>query len=220
MKEKILEKINSSEVKMTSKKFFALRWLTTFLFAIFFGILAIYIFAYIVFLFVDSGVMYIPLDSFSNLVRFIVEIPWTLVFLGCLSVFLFSRTSKTFYKIYKKPFLNFFFSIIIIILLSHILFVKVGVMKLLKEEAYRDHLKLVPDKLLEFRNSQTGTVFNGYVIATTTNSIIIKTIEGQTLEVIGKDNSNYNDFLIGTHINAYGERTDNKVYANSLLIVE
>ncbi len=220
MKDNILEKINRNNVKMTSKNYYTLKWITNLLFTIFFGMLAVYIFAYVVFLFVDSGLIYIPINSFTNLVKFIIEVPWTLVFLGCLSVFLFSRTSKTFYKIYKKPFLNFFFSIIIIILLSHIIFVKVGLMKMLKDEAYKDHLQLAPEKLLEFRNSQTGTLFNGYVVATTTTSIIIETVENETLEVTSDSYLNYNEFLVGTHVNAYGERINSRVYANKLIIVE
>ena len=98
----ILGKLNSGEVKMTRRQFFVLKWLTLSLTSLFLIGFAIYIFAYIVFLFVDSGIMYIPLDRFGNLIKFIVEIPWTLVLLGVLSVFLFSITSKTFYRIYKK----------------------------------------------------------------------------------------------------------------------
>ena len=219
-----MEKLNSGEVKMTSRNYFILKWLTMFITTVFFGLVAIYIFAYIVFLFVDSGIVYIPIHNFQNLVEFIVEIPWTLVFLGCLSVFLFSRSSKTFYKIYKKPFLTFFFSIIMIILLSHIIFVKIGLMKLIKEEAYREHLQLVPGRLLEFRDSQTHTLFNGYVVATTTHSVFIQSIENETLEIIPGEISgeglNYNNFLIGSHVNAYGIRDKNQVMAKSIEIVE
>ena len=97
-------------------------------------------------------------------------------------------------------------------------------MKLIKEEAYKEHLQLVPGKLLEFRDSQTHTLFNGYVVATTTHSISIQTIENETLEVIpdgiSGENLNYNDFLIGSHINAYGIRDKNKVLAKSIEIVE
>jgi ABC-type multidrug transport system permease subunit len=85
----ILDKIKKDEVKMTPKQFFVMKWVTMFVTSVFFLVLGAYIFAFIVFLFVDNGLVYIPLLSESGLVDFIVEVPWTLVFLGVLSVFLF-----------------------------------------------------------------------------------------------------------------------------------
>ena len=111
-----------------------------------------------------------------------------------------------------------------IILLSHIIFVKIGLMKLLKETAYKDHLQLVPAKLLEFRNSHTGTLWNGYVIATTSDSVIIQTVENETLEIFKDPNPensiNLNEFLVGVHVNAYGIKTNGKIVAKTLIIVE
>ena len=49
MKDEILNKINKSEIKMTSKKYFLLKWLTLLSLSAFFGLLSIYIFAFIVF---------------------------------------------------------------------------------------------------------------------------------------------------------------------------
>lgn len=223
IKQNILDKIKQDEVKMTSKQFFFMKWFTLLVTSLFFLGVAVYIFAYVVFLFIDNGLMYIPLSTLSGLTSFVIEIPWTLVVLGLLAIVLFSITSKTFYKIYKRPFIAFFMSILILIMLSHILFVESGAMKYLKEEAYNEHIQLVPSKFLQFRSSQTGNLFVGYVISTTTNSIIIRDRQGNILEIIPDDSYstfNSNDFFIGTQINAYGQRQNEKVFVKSIGIVE
>jgi hypothetical protein len=220
LKQNILDRIKKDDVKMTSRQYFILKWFTLFVTSTFFLFVSFYLFAYIVFIFVDNGLVYIPLSTFDGLVSFIVEIPWTLVVLGILSVFLFSITSKTFYRIYRKPFLTFFFSILAIIVLSHLIFVETGTMKLLKEKAYEEKIQLVPEKFLQFRESQTGNLFVGYVVSTTSNSVIIRDRKNNLLEVILDIAVDYNAFSVGTHVNAYGQRVESKVYAKSIEIVE
>lgn len=218
--ENILNKIKTGEVKMTSKQFFIMKWLTLMVTSIFFLFLAFYIFAYVTFLFIDNGLMSIPLSAQGGLFEFLVEIPWTLVALGLVSIFLFSVTSKTFYKIYRKPFLTFFFLILIIIMISHIIFVESGIMRFVKQEAYQMRVQLVPDKFLDFRDSQTGTLFVGYVVSTTSNSVIIRDRRNALEEVFVTEGMNLNDLLVGALINAYGIKVDGKVRAKSIEIVE
>ncbi len=220
IKQNILDKINKDEVKMTPRQFFVMKWTTLLVTSIFFLGLAIYIFAYVAFLFVDNGLMYIPVFTESGLVNFIIEIPWTLVFLGLLAIFLFSITSKTFYRIYRKPFLAFFFSILAIIMLSHFFFVESGVMNYIKEEAYRGHIQLVPSKFLDFRDSQTGNVFVGYVVGTTSNSVIIRDRQNDLVELTATNDIDLNTFYTGALINAYGERSNGQVYIKSIEIVK
>ncbi len=218
--ESILNKIQKQEIVMTSKKYFFWKWVTMFVVSLFFLGLAFYIFAYITFLFVDNGLIYMPLFTVAGLVNFIVEIPWTLVFLGLLSVFLFSKSSKTFYGIYRKPFLTFFFTILIIIMISHILFVETGAMKILKQKAYENHLQLVPDKFLQFRNSQTGSLIVGKVYATSSDSVILITRTGLFVELNVENILVLNNFLVSQLVNAYVERVNGKVYLKSVEIVE
>ncbi len=219
LKQNILDKIKKEEVKMTSKQFFFMKSLTLLTTSIFFLLVAVYILAYVIFLFVDNGLAYIPLFSESGVVDFIVEVPWTLVILGLLSVFLFSITSKTFYKIYRKPFLTFFFSILMIIVLSHLILVETGGMKYLKEEAYRQKLHLVPSKFLEFRSSQTGSLIVGYVVSTTSESIILRDRQNQFVEIFGKETIDINNFSVGQLVNAYGQKVDGKFQVKSIDIV-
>lgn len=215
----ILDKIKNNEIEMTSRNIFVLKWVTLLITSVFFLLVGIYVFAYVIFLFVDNGLVYIPFFTQTGLVDFMIEIPWTLVLLGIFSVFLFSITSKTFYRIYKKPFLTFFFTIIIIIVLMHLIFLETGTMKFLKEEAFRENLQLVPDKFLQFRSSQTGSVFVGYVIGTTTNSLIIKDRQNNLLELIPQNSIDLNTFLIGNLVNAYGERLGQQIMIKSIVIV-
>ncbi len=220
IKQNILDKIKNEEVKMTSKKFFFLKWMTLLITSLFFLILGIYILAYVSFLFVDNGLVYIPLFSESGIVDFIVEVPWTLVILGLFSVFLFSITSKTFYKIYRKPFLTFFFSILMIIVLSHLILVETGGMKYLKEEAYSQKFQLVPSKFLQFRTSQSGSLLVGYVVGTTSSSLIIRDRQNQLEEIISTEALDYNSFSVGQLVNAYGQRVDGKFSVKSIEIVK
>lgn len=215
----ILDKIRKDEIKMTPKQFFVMKWLTLSITSIFFLILGIYIFAYVTFLFVDNGLIYIPLFSQTGIMNFIIEIPWTLVFLGLFSVFLFSVTSKTFYKIYRKPFLTFFFTIMIVIMISHIIFVESGAMQFIKQEAYKDHLQLVPSKLLEFRSSQTGDIFVGYVVATTSNSLIIRDRQNNIEELFPGKRIDLNSFAKDNLINAYGQKVNGQIVVNTVEIV-
>lgn len=219
IKNNILDRIKKEEIKMTPRQFFFMKSLTMFVTSVFFLILATYVFAYVIFLFIDNGIIYIPIFSESGLINFIVEIPWTLVFLGLLSIFLFSITSKTFYKIYRKPFLTFFFTILAIIIISQLIIVQTGTMKFLKEEAYKDHIQLVPNKFLEFRSSQTGSIFVGYVVATTSNSIIIRDRQNNSVELLNENTIDLNTFLIGQLINAYGERRGQQFFVKSIEII-
>jgi len=216
----ILDKIKKDEIKMTSRKFFLLRWLTLSILALFFLALSIYIFAYVTFLFVDNGLMAIPLGATDGLGKFIIEIPWTLVGLGLLSLFMFSIASKTFYKLYRRPIITFFLSILIVIMLSHIVFVESGAMKYIKEEAYARHFQLVPDKLLQFRSSQTGNVFVGKIVATSTKTLSIIDRNQNIYLLIIEEGLNTKDFLIGSSINAYVERRDGELYLKSIVIVD
>jgi hypothetical protein len=219
IKQSILEKIKTDEVKMTPRQFFLMKWLTLGVMSVFFLGLAIYFLAYVIFLFVDNGLVYIPLFTNSGIVDFIVEIPWTLVLLGLLCIFLFSITSKTFYKLYRRPFLAFFFSILLAILLSQVILVQTGGMNYLKEEAYKERWQLVPSKLLEFRDSQTGNLFVGYVVSTTTNSLIIRDRKNNLLELVAPEGLDLKAFLPGQLINAYGQMLNGKVELKSIEIV-
>jgi hypothetical protein len=87
LKQSILNKIKKDEVKMTPKQFFFMKWLTLLITSIFFLGIAIYIFAYVTFLFVDNGMMAIPLSTESGLINFIIEVPWSLVVLGLVAIF-------------------------------------------------------------------------------------------------------------------------------------
>lgn len=220
LRQNILDKIKNEDIKMTPRQFFFMKWFTMLVTSVFFLMLGFYIFAYIVFLFIDNGLVYMPIFSQQGLINFIIEIPWTLVLLGLLSIFLFSITSKTFYKIYRKPFLTFFFTILAIIILSHLIFVESGAMNYLKQEAYNGHLQLVPDKFLQFRDSQTGTVFVGYVVATTTNSIIVRDRRNEIFELIPESAIDFNMFSVGQRINAYGQRDGSKISVKTLEIVD
>ncbi len=225
LKENILEKIKKDEVKMTSKQFFILKWITLFIVSLFFLTLGFYILAYVIFLFVDNGLIYMPLFSESGIMNFIIEIPWTLVLLGLFSIFLFSITSKTFYKIYRKPFLAFFFSILMIILLSQVILIVSGSLKYIKEEAYKENIHLVPDKFLDFRDSQTGTLLVGYVVGTSTNSIIIRDRRNNLVEVFtenieSEENFNLNSLQIGQLLDIYGQNVFGKFFAESIEIPE
>lgn len=190
--------------------------------SIFFLILSFYIFAYVIFLFVDNGLMVIPFDTEGGMLKFIIEIPWTLVFLGLISLFLFSVTSKTFYKIYKKPLITFYFSVLMCVVLSHIIFLETGTMKYLKEEAYKAGIKLAPGKLLQFRDSQTQNLFIGTVVGTTSSSIIILNRQNvsQELFVIPEISNKIQDVLIGKRINAYGEKVSGQIQIKSFEIVD
>lgn len=220
IKNSVLDKIKKDEVKMTPRQFFFMKWLTLSVTSLFFLVLGMYLLVYVAFLFVDNGLMYIPLFTESGLSDFIVEIPWTLVSLGLISIFLFSVTSKTFYRIYRKPFLFFFFSILFLIILSQIVFVSSGGMQYLKEEAYKQNLKLVPQKFLQFRDSQTGDLFVGYVVSTTTNSLIIRDRKNNLVELVSENALDLNTFLPGQLVNAYGKKDSGKVYIKSIDIIE
>lgn len=216
----ILDKIKSDNVKMTPKQFFIMRWVTLLTTSIFFLIFGIYILAYVIFLFIDNGLIYIPLFSESGVVDFIVEVPWTLVFLGLLSVFFFSITSKTFYKIYKKPFLTFFFSILMIIVISHLILVTTGGMQYLKEEAYKEKLHLVPSKFLDFRDSQTGTLLVGYVLSTTSNSLIVRDRKNNLMEIVGESLGDLNIYQVGQLVNVYGGKENDTFQAKIIEVVK
>lgn len=222
----ILEKIQKGELQMTSRKYFVLKWLTLALTSLFFLMLGVYIFAYVTFLFFDNGLMVIPLEAEDGVLKFIIEIPWTLVFLGLISVFLFSITSKTFYKIYRKPFLTFFFSILMIIMISHIILLETGTMKQLKEQAYTAGIKLAPSKLLQFRDSQTQNLYVGYVLSTSTNSITIINRTGikQELFLENIENSELLNKItaisLGQKINAYAVWDNEKINIKTLEIVQ
>lgn len=222
IKKNILEKIKKDEVKMTSKQFFVLKWFTLFTISVFFLFLGFYILAYVIFLFVDNGLIYMPLFSESGIVDFIVEVPWTLVLLGFLSIFLFSISSKTFYKIYRKPFLTFFFSILIIILLSQLILIISGGLEYIKEEAYKEKIQLVPARFLQFRDSQTGTLLVGYVVGTTTNSVIIRDRKNNLEEIFIADESLLSLYSLEKNqlINAYGQRKNGKFILKTLEIVK
>jgi hypothetical protein len=218
----ILNKIKSGEVQMTPRRNFVMKSVTLAVTSIFFLILSFYVFAYIVFLFVDNGLMIIPFDAEGGILKFIIEIPWTLVFLGLISLLLFSLTSKTFYKIYKKPLLTFYFSVLMCVVLSHIIFLETGTMKLLKEEAYNAGIKLAPAKLLQFRDSQTQNLFIGTIVGTTSRSIIILNRRGSTEELflVPEITNKISDVLVGKRINAYGERVSEEIIIKSFIITD
>jgi hypothetical protein len=219
LQQNILDKIKSENVKMTPRQFFIMRWVTLVTTSLFFLIFGIYILAYVIFLFIDNGLIYIPLFSESGVVDFIVEVPWTLVFLGLLSVFFFSITSKTFYKIYKKPFLTFFFSILMIIVISHLILVTTGGMQYIKEEAYKEKLHLVPSKFLDFRDSQTGTLLVGYVLSTTSNSLIIRDRKNNLMEIVGESLGDLNNYQVGQLVNVYGGKDNDTFQAKIIEVV-
>jgi hypothetical protein len=95
-------------------------------------------------------------------------------------------------------------------------------MKYLKEEAFKAGIKLAPEKLLQFRDSQTRNLFIGNVVGTTTHSIIIINRRGEKEELflIPEITSKITDILLGKRINAYGEKLSGQITIKSFEITE
>ena len=95
-----------------------------------------------------------------------------------------------------------------------------GAMQYIKNQAYKNHLQLVPSRLLEFRDSQTGDIFVGYVVATTSNSIIIRDRKDNISELMTGKRIDLDSFSVGDLINAYGQRVNGTTTVNSVEIIK
>jgi uncharacterized protein YdeI (YjbR/CyaY-like superfamily) len=60
-------------------------------------------------------------------------------------------------------------------------------MGFVKNEAFANGIRLAPSKLLEFRDSQSGDVFVGVVVSTTSNSVTISDWKNDQFQIFIQD---------------------------------
>jgi hypothetical protein len=125
IKNKILEKINSSQIYMKPKWFFIVRFIfrLVFAFIVFFAVL--YIVSFTALLFKEKG----PVDLFGfgpqGMHLFISTIPWLLMFAFLVLVVLLEILVRKFSFIYKKPLLYSLFLLIFTVLLASFTLMKI-----------------------------------------------------------------------------------------------
>jgi hypothetical protein len=154
IKQEIMEEISDGKVRMKSEYIFMLKTTLAILFVLFLSLFSIYIFSFLAFLSLENYNSQISNSGLFSILKNIKSLPLTLVFIGSLGVYLTSKSTKYFNFGYKKQTVDMVLYSLIFIILSQLIFIFSGGQKMLKEEAFRRRIQLVPVDFLKYRQEK------------------------------------------------------------------
>ncbi len=180
--DKVLNKLENSQVKMRPKAYFILKTVLIALAIIVVTLFALYLTSFIVFALRASGLWYLPKFGFSGIGALITLLPWLLIFIAALLIVVMEILVKYFSFAYRRPILFSMLGIILLVLLGGLLIDKTQFHADLFQKAQERRLPIAGEL---YRNLGTSEdVHRGIVSQMINKGFLIETQKGQVLTII------------------------------------
>ena len=144
LKQNILTQIEQKKIKPKPKWLFAFKAFGLATGVVFIILFAFYILAFLGFVMSERDWIQESTYSLSGLYFLFNTLPLTMIFLASVMIIVAALTAYKYGLSYKKPFIYTFIGIIIILFASRYIFVMSGLQTYIKEEAFKEHIQLVP----------------------------------------------------------------------------
>lgn len=153
LKTKIIAEIEEKNLKPKPKWLFAFKAVGLGLSVLFVFLFALYLLIFVGFVISERDWVQESTYSLSGVYFLLNTLPFSMILLATVMIFIASVTAYRYGLSYKKPFIYIFVSIIVILLLARLVFVESGLQNYIKEEAFRQNVQLVPTSWKDLRNT-------------------------------------------------------------------
>lgn len=223
IKNKIIDKIKTGEVKIKPKIYFALNTALIILGIIITGIFTLFLISFISFALKASGLWFMPNLGFYGFGMFFKSLPWILIIAVLLLIVLLEIAAKHFSFVYRKPILYSLLFIVLIVFLAGFMIDQTPFHSKLFLKAKEGELPLAGPMYRDFGMPDFRNIHRGIVSDITENGFVMKTTKEQELNVlVGPETKLKPDFEIKTEdeVVVFGERNNGTIKALNIRKVD
>ena len=184
LSKKVLDKVESDQIKMRPKIYFILRIVLVALITLFVALFVLYLVSFIIFNLRASGVWFLPGFGFPAMGIFFISLPWFLILIALILIVVLELLVKHFRFTYCRPILYSISGIIIFTLLGSFAISKTHLHPDLFWKAREGKLSVVGGFYRGFAASKLSDVHCGMVSDTTDNSFSLETAKGEILTIV------------------------------------
>lgn len=216
IKDRVLEKIKTGQVKMQPRFYFILKTILIMGGVFLAAALIIFLISFISFHLRTSGVWYLPGFGFRGLGIYLRLLPWFLIFVSVVLIFVLEILAKRFSFVYHRPILYSLLAIISIAVIGGFVIEKTPLHPKLLLRAREGKLPLAGSMYRNFGMPKFKDVHRGVVEEVVENGFKIRTFDGRLLTVILIRDTRFpfgKEVKKGDSVVVMGEREDDAVRA-------
>lgn len=216
IKDAVLEKIKSGQIKMRPKLYFILKTILAAGGIIAVGVFVILLISFINFHLRTSGIGYLPGFGFRGFGVYLKLLPWFLIFISVVSILVLEILAKRFNFVYRRPIFYSLLAIILIALIGGFIIEKTPLHPKLLLQAREGKLPLAGPVYRDFGMSMFHDVQRGVVEEVSENSFRIRALDGRLLTVVLSSDTRFpfgTEVKEGDTVVVMGEREDDTVRA-------
>lgn len=184
LKENILNKIKEKKVKMKPKVFFILKVALTLSALVFCLIFLLYLISFISFCHQANGLGIFNRFGFWGWQRMVLALPWLLILLCLLVLFVLETIAKKFALVWKKPLVISLLVIVAFIFLGNAFLLKVDLHKLLLLKAKNKELPLMGQFYRDIPCRTPKPIQFGSILEKTADGFTLEAENGEVFNVI------------------------------------
>ncbi len=214
--QKILEKLKSDKVKMRPKIYFILKAVLIILGILVVALFVLYLLSFIVFVMRANGIWYLHSFGFPGIRASLTLLPWLLIFISVLLIFVLEVLLKRFSFAYRRPVFYSLLGIIIFAALGSFIIDRTSFHPAMFSRAQKGTFPIGGPLSREFGMAKSRDVHRGIVSEIIDNGFVLKTPDGSNLSVIITPETRFplgTDIKEGDSVIVFGKRDDGTVKA-------
>jgi hypothetical protein len=194
IKKKILEKIQSGQVKMRPKWQFVLKAALLIIGIIFIVLVLLYLTSFTFFILRQTGIWFLPAFGLKGLGSLFVSLPWFLVLSGLMFILLLEAAARRYAFAYRRPLLFSVIVLILLVLITSFAISKIGFHQKLFMQARENHLPIAGRLyrgfgMEKFQDIHSGTIIelhkNGFIMEDRNKEMLVINITSETRFPLG-----------------------------------
>lgn len=214
--ERVLNKVQSGQVKMRPKIYFVLRVVLMVLGVITVALFALFLISFISFALGISGVWSMPGFGLRGLGAFFVSMPWLLILMALLLILVLEILVKHFAFAYRRPIIYSVLAILLIVFLGSFIINRTQFHPDLFQRAQEGRLPVAGEFYRDFSLPKTEDVHHGMVSEVTDEGFSVETNEGEVLTTVITSETRFpfgTGIQEGDAVMILGQRDNDKVQA-------
>jgi len=216
IKEKVLSKIKSGEVKMSPKALFALKTTLIVFGAVLAALFIVFLASFIIFAMRASGTLFLPAFGFFGMRTFFTSLPWLLILIAVISIVVLEVLAKRFTFVYRRPIFYSVLAIIILVLCGGVFIERTRLHSNLFWRAREGRLPIMGNFYRNPNIMPPRNVYEGVVSEMTEKGFRIKNADNQIFNIVVASDTRFpleEKIKEGDAVVVMGEQKGDTIYA-------
>jgi len=205
-KQKMLDAIQSGDVKMEPKWHFVLKTTLLIIGGVLALLLVLYLASFVFFVLHQTGLWYAPTFGIAGWYSFFRSLPWILIIFLIVFMVILGVLVKRYSFVYERPAMYLFIGIVAFVALGGFLISATPFHRTLFNAARNGNLPVLGGFYRGFGMQRFDDLHRGMIIGTTTNGLIIQDNGGQTSTVLYGSRMHFSPNT-GNNVVIFGQRT-------------